>query len=189
MSATPRERAVMDDQFRNMKIHARLLSKGMWYEWRKKLLEGLEEGLLGHAKGMQHDHAILTEREEVIQPILSAALDDNARLNQEYLTLKDRADQFPESDEVELQSARTKVMSLDERIISTKLAIEGARNRLGYQKTAVSTVAEASAECQEAIKEAQRVREACRGWTVAEVVEVKGMSTSILVCMSQLTLK
>lgn len=174
MSASPAERAVMDDQFRNMKIHARLLSKGTWYEWRMKLLEGLKEGLGGHLEGMQKDDAILSRQEDVIEPALAAARAENTRLEVECATLRKQADQFPECDREELRVARIQLGSLNEQMQSKKKAVAELKAKLDTNKIAISKAQAAKTECQEMIKDAQRIREACRGWSVAEVANLKG---------------
>ena len=59
MSAAPDVKALMDNQFKNVKTHARLLSKAMWYEWRMKLQDGLEAGLLRISEGLDADEQLL----------------------------------------------------------------------------------------------------------------------------------
>lgn len=177
MSASPAERAVMDDQFRNMKIHARLLSKGTWYEWRMKLLEGLKEGLGGHLEGMQKDDAVLSRQEKVIEPALAAARAENVRLEVECATLRKQADQFPECDREELRVARIQLGSLNEQVLSKKKAVAELKAKLDTNKIAIGKAQAAKTECQEIIKEAQRIREACRGWSVAEVATLRGTAS------------
>lgn len=64
---------VMDNQLKNVKTHSRLLSKGMWYEWRSTLLETVKDELVRSAEGMINDeeildkqHATLTELRKVL---------------------------------------------------------------------------------------------------------------------------
>src|SRR5580700_2650781 len=64
--ATPDIRVLMDSQFKNVKTHARLLSKAMWYEWRMKLLDGLKVGLHKISEGMDADGEILHHQQELL---------------------------------------------------------------------------------------------------------------------------
>ena len=45
LSAPAEERTIMDNQFKNMKTNARLLSKAGWHAWRAQLLGELKKGL------------------------------------------------------------------------------------------------------------------------------------------------
>ena len=113
MSAAPRDRTVMDNQFKNMKAHARHLSKGMWYEWRMKLLDGLKEGLVHESQGLDQDERLLQEQEAAIRTVLPSLLEEHTALEQECSTLQTRANELANCDQEELRQARQQILSVD----------------------------------------------------------------------------
>ena len=88
VTAPPDIRVIMDNQFRNVKTHARLLSKATWYEWRMKLLEGLKEGLISHVEEMKADDDLLSEREELLNRNVPLLVEKHGSLEQEATNLQ-----------------------------------------------------------------------------------------------------
>jgi len=174
MSASPEDRVVMDSQFKNMKTHARLLSKGMWYEWRMKLLDGLMEGLVSVAEEMSQDDGVLADHERAIQQVLPLLLQEHTQIQQECAELEERAAELADCDQEELNQVRQQLMSVEEATEQKRQLIKQRQQSLHETDGAIKDVQEAKIECLDAIKEAQRLREECRGWSSAEVRKLKG---------------
>ncbi|KAI9662654.1 MAG: hypothetical protein M1831_002697 [Alyxoria varia] len=172
-SASPRDRAFMDTQFRNMKSNARLLSKATWYEWRMKLLEGLQESLAETVTGMQQDDASLAEQEKLLDPLLPRAQEEYAKLQRQYEELHARAEELASCDPEDLVNTRKRAKFLGEEIAQRNSKIEEQQRVLGEMDEAVASGREAKDECYAATKEAQKVREECRGLSAAEVSNLK----------------
>ena len=174
MSAAPDVRSIMDNQFKNVKTHARLLSKSMWYEWRMKLLDGLKEGLLRVGEGMAADAEILAEQEALIKPVLPALIAEHERLEKECQLLQAQADELASCDQEELKEAREKLKSTEEDIEAKTKMVEELQRQLQEKEECIANATERKQECLLEIKEAEKVREECRGWTAAEIAALKG---------------
>ncbi len=165
----------MDNQFKNVKTHARLQSKAMWYEWRMKLLEGLREGLIRVAEGMEGDEVLLREQEQILAAVLPRLVRDYESKSEESEKLQAQADELASCDQEELLGARQKLTHLDEEIEAKIMTVRHLQDQLRDKEEGIEAASERKKECIEEIKEAERVREECRGWSANEVSALKGM--------------
>lgn len=165
----------MDNQFKNMKTHARHLSKGMWYEWRMKLLEGLREVLLAEAESLIGDNDLLVEQETVLQESLPALLGQHEQLRDECAELQQRASELADCDQDELAQSRQQLISTNQELRRKQDRLAALRSRSQQLDTSLEDAQDAKIEHLQAIQEASRVREQYRGWSAAEVSNVRGM--------------
>lgn len=163
----------MHNQFKNVRTHARLQSKNMWYQWRLVLLEGLKEGLAKIAEGMVNDDVALLQQEHLLASVLPRLIEEDEDLQRECAGLQNEA-VVDVSDEEELEEARQRLVSLEEEIEQKKKMLVDVQKEFNATTAAVEMVSERKAECTAEIKEAERVREECRGWSVGEVAALKG---------------
>ncbi|KAL4804779.1 hypothetical protein BDV18DRAFT_27557 [Aspergillus unguis] len=173
MTAAPDIRLLMDNQFRNVKTHTRLLSKATWYEWRMKLLEGLKEGLDRHMEEMKGDDNILSKHETLLQDAVPALAKKHATLEQEATNLQQLADELENCDQDELWEARGKLADMEEEIASKKKQLEELQSEVQDKTSTIETGAELKMEFTAQIREAERVKEECRGWSAKEIRELK----------------
>ncbi|KAG6095940.1 hypothetical protein E4U30_001939 [Claviceps sp. LM220 group G6] len=179
MSATADVKALMDNQFKNVKTHARLLSKAMWYEWRSKLQEGLREGLVKIAEGMDADERILKEQEDLLTAVLPDALKQYEELEEESGNLEEAAKELADCDPAELEAARDELISLDEDMAEKKRLIAELRRELESSVAVVEKLTTQKQALVQGIQEADKVRQACRGWTCSEVASLKARVDAI----------
>ena len=175
MSASPQMRALMDNQFKNVKTHARLLSKAMWYEWRMKLLDGLKEGLVKIGDGLAKDSELVTKHEKALEPVMPILLEEYESLKSTATELQRQADELASCDPEELQEARQQLVGLDEEIAAIKSQVAELQGELSEKEQGVAAAQSRKAVCQQEIKEAEQIREQYRGWSAAEVAALKGM--------------
>ena len=176
MSAPPDVKPIMDNQFKNVKTHARLLSKAMWYEWRMKLLDGLKEGLLKIGDGMDEDDRLLTQQEQIIQPMLPTLIEEHDRLEKHVSTAQAQADELANCDQDELKEARDSLISIERDLEAKQNLFEDLQSQLREQEDGLADVVERKQECIDEIKEAEKIRSDCRGWSSTEVSALHGMS-------------
>lgn len=176
VTARPDIRLLMDNQFRNVKTHARLLSKAMWYEWRMKLLEGLKEGLDRHVEEMQADDSLLSEQEAILQSVVPELVEKRALLNSEASRMQEIVDEMENIDPNELRMARERLAKVDAEIERKKRQLSEMQEDLQNKTDTIEAGAELKAEFLEQIREAERVRKECRGWSIKEVNALKGKS-------------
>lgn len=179
VTARPDIRLLMDNQFRNVKTHARLLSKAMWYEWRMKLLEGLKEGLDRHVEEMQADDSLLSEQEAILQSVVPELFEKRALLDSEASRMQEIVDEMENIDPNELRMARERLAKVDAEIERKKRQLEEMQEDLQNKNNTIEAGAELKAEFLEQIREAERVREECRGWSIKEVNALKGKSNHV----------
>ncbi|KAL4926574.1 kinetochore-microtubule binding complex subunit SPC105 [Aspergillus undulatus] len=173
VTAAPDIRLLMDNQFRNVKTHTRLLSKATWYEWRMKLLEGLKEGLDRHMEEMKGDDDVLSKHEKLLNDAVPALATKHSSLEQEATNLQHLADELENCDQDELWNARGKLSDIEEEIVSQKKMLEELQTAVQEKTDTIETGAELKAEYTAQIQEAERVKEECRGWSAKEIRELK----------------
>ena len=166
----------MDNQFKNVKTHARLLSKAMWYEWRMKLLDGLKEGLLKIGEGMEDDDKLLTQQEQLIQPVLPPLIEEHEHLEEQVSIAQAQAAELADCNQEELKEARDSLRSVERDLDAKRKLAEDLQNQLREQEDGLADVVERKQECMNEIKEAEKIRSDCRGWSSAEVSALHGMS-------------
>lgn len=174
LSAAPAARSVMDNQFKNMKTHARHLSKGMWYEWRMKLLEGLREVLVLEAEGMKSDSVLLREQEQILEESLPELLTQHEQLQEECAQLQQRAEELADCDQNEIAQARQQLVATDREERTKRKRMAELKKQSQELDRTIEDGQDAKVEILQDIQEAQRVREEYRGWSTAEVDEIKG---------------
>lgn len=174
MSATPDFKMLMDNQFKNVKTHARLLSKAMWYEWRMKLQDGLKEGLIKIQREMEEDDESLKRQQDLLNSALPGLLVRYEKLAKEHADLETYAEELAECDPEELKSARDELVGVESDIEAKTREIAELRSQLEKTETEVEQVSSRKQECLEEIKEAEKTREECRGWSTTEINLHKG---------------
>ncbi|KAK5631654.1 hypothetical protein RRF57_007368 [Xylaria bambusicola] len=173
ITATPEFKTLMDNQFKNVKTHARLLSKAMWYEWRMKLQDGLKEGLEKISEGMAADEELLQQQQALLNAALPQLIQQSDSLTTEHEDLEAIARELADCDPEDLQSARTELTSIDSEIEMKKRRIEELRSQLVDTEADVDTMTRRKQICVADIGEAEREREECRGWTSNEINALK----------------
>ena len=177
MTATPDVKALMDNQFKNVKTHARLLSKAMWYEWRMKLQHGLREGLVKIVEGMDQDDKLLGEQQDLLNSVLPALTERHKGLQQEAENLEEVARELADCDPAELEAARDELASLDSDVAEKKRLIAELTAQLEQSTADVETLTTKKQSHLEDIRESEKIREECRGWTSAEIDTFKSKRT------------
>ena len=178
MSASADIKPIMDNQFKNVKTHARLLSKAMWYEWRMKLLDGLKEGLLKMGEGMEDDDRLLIQQEQLIQPVLPPLIEEHERLEEQVSFAQAQATELANCDQHELKEARDSLRSIERDLEAKQRLVEDLQSQLREREDGLADVVERKQECINEIKEAEKISSDCRGWTLAEVSALQGMFVS-----------
>ncbi|KAB8336947.1 hypothetical protein FH972_021252 [Carpinus fangiana] len=173
LTAAPEERAKMDAQFKNIKTHARFLSKASWYEWRSKLWDGLKDSLEANLAGLRDDHAIVKDTEDFVGQALPALIEEKELLAAEHTHLTARGNDLKGSDPKALNSARERLRSMDADMENKRQQIKQFQEDLEKRNSSIEAAIEAKSEYQAAIKEAHRRREECRGWSMSEVRKLR----------------
>jgi kinetochore protein Spc7/SPC105 len=178
MTASPDFKVLMDNQFKNVKTHARLLSKAMWYEWRMKLQDGLKEGLLKTAEGMDNDERLLAKQQELLSSVLPDMVKRLEELEREHEDLEAVAQEFADCDPQDLEDARTQLAAVDSSIAEKTSKMAELRRELDESVGDAEALIQQKQRCLEEIREADKIREECRGWSSEEISKLKGKETA-----------
>ncbi|KAF9884809.1 hypothetical protein FE257_001225 [Aspergillus nanangensis] len=179
MTAPPDIRLLMDNQFRNVKTHARLLSKATWYEWRMKLLDGLKDGLNRHTEEILADSDLLAKHETLLNGVVPALVEEHISLEQEATNLQQLADEMENCDQDELRNARERLSNTEEEIAAKKRQLQELQDEVKDKTDTIESGTEMKLEFLAQIQEAERVRQECRGWSAQEISALKASVETI----------
>lgn len=174
ISAPADIKIIMDNQLKNVKTHARLLSKGMWYEWRMTLLATLKDGLFKTAEGMIEDEEMLDRQIELLDSIYPQLTQQAELLELKEAELESAAEELANCDLEELGDARQQLIAVDADVEAKKQLIADLRKQLQGKEAEIATALERKQLCLEDIREAEKIREECRGWSSNEISMLKG---------------
>lgn len=164
----------MDNQFKNVKTHARLLSKATWYEWRMKLLDGLKDGLYRTQEGLEADTEILQHQQDLLESVLPSLIQEYESVVYEESELQVAAEELANCNQEELSEARQRLISVEADVETKRRMIEDLQNDLQEKEVAIAAAAERKQVCLDDIQESEKVREMCRGWSADEGLAFKG---------------
>lgn len=174
MSAAPEQKMAIDAQLRDMKTHARLRSKEMWYGWRSQLLDELMHVLQGIAEGLVKDDEILQGKEETLEQVLPQLNEQKASLQQEAEQLEGELNATSEEEKEELEAARKNITSVDAQLEAKRRVLDELQYDMQEQEEIEQNFRETKEEFTAAIKEAERVRESYRTTSVDEINTLQG---------------
>ncbi|KAK4985733.1 hypothetical protein LTR50_005755 [Elasticomyces elasticus] len=171
MSASTSNRALIDLQMRDAKTHARLRSKEMWYEWRSKLLEGLKDGLKGIARGFENDSSLIATFEKAAADFLPDLVERRETLEVEVKRAEEA--RIDSEEREELEAVREKLVQIRHDVADKRRLVEEMQAGLDGRDAALEEFDERKTECLAQIKEAERVREICRGTSMMEIAQLQ----------------
>ncbi|KAK9365132.1 Spc7 kinetochore protein-domain-containing protein [Lipomyces kononenkoae] len=100
-------------QFKFIKSYARLQSKGVWYKWRSKLLDGIMSSLNKNANSLKTDCENLKALEDKLRPSLSDIKSSYSALKSRLDALRKRISEVEDCDQGQLETARLKLADLE----------------------------------------------------------------------------
>ena len=163
----------MDNQFKNVKTNARLLSKAMWYEWRMKLLDGLKEGLMTIGHDMETDARLLTQQEQLLQPVLPYLTAEHESLEKQVQVAQAQADELAGCDQEELKEARGQLVGIQEDLETKRQLIEELQNKLREREDKLEEILACKQVYSRETEGAEKTRRDCRGWSTQEVASLQ----------------
>lgn len=179
IDAPPDVKVIMDTQFKNVKTHSRLRAKGIWYEWRMNLLDGVKSALDDNLVSMKADEAVIEEAEKVtrdVMPGLKARFEAATKTAARIDEVKKRIES---DDKDQLREARDRLKFVQERIEEVKKKLERRRKEVEELDIGIETRGKQKAVLQECIEEAERVKEMNRGWSEDEVAGWKNKVSAL----------
>ena len=163
----------MDNQFKNMKTNARLLSKAMWYEWRSNLLDDLMQGLVKIKNDFDSDHIVLARYSQSVDEKLPGLEVQYEQLKTECEHLQAHADALASADREEIEALRENVVEREAEIEDKKRKLAELQAEVQLKEEQVDLLTERKGAFTEEIKEAQRTIENCRGLSSRELADLR----------------
>lgn len=152
-------RAVMDSQFKNIKTHARLEAKGVWYDWRRTLIDNIMEKLLPISDGLQKDVKTVENGVAVLNSVMPELVKNWEKTKREFDKIEKLKQRIEKDDPQKLQEAREKLPALFNTIINMRQ--EGAKKREEAKKIDAEIREKEAQKAQliASIEEAERIQE------------------------------
>lgn len=179
IDAPPDVKVIMDTQFKNVKTHARLLAKGIWYEWRMKLLDGVKTALDENLVCMKADEAVIEEAENVTKHVMPGLMARFEAATKTVARMDEVKKRIESDDKEQLREARDRLKSVREKIEEVKKKLERRRKEVEELDIGIEAQEKQKAILQESIGEAERVKEMNRGWSEDEIAGWKNKVSAL----------
>lgn len=176
MSGDRQEQGAIDAQMRDIKSNARLRSKEMWYAWRSQLLDDLMKGLQSIGEGLIRDDEVLQQLEEVVDNVVPGLIGVHGKLQMEAEMLEQENAAMNEDEKEQLDPARENLQQVSQKVADRQEELARLRREVEGLDLSIGDLQETRTEFLSAIKEADRVKEACRGISLTEINDLKGIS-------------
>lgn len=173
----PDVQAVMDMQFKDIKEFARLQAKQKWYDWRMSLMETLKQAAADGLKPLKEDEQTLHERNHLAEKALPSLADKHQKIELQAKTLRTRQAEIAACDPLELENARRQLDALLKSIEDKKAEAESCEVMVRELDQSLSTREETKARLLHEIENAERVKEANKGFTTEDIAKLRGMSS------------
>ena len=177
VAAPQDQRAVMDNQFKDLKTWARIETKGTWYGWRGNLLRDLKAGLCFTVEDFDKDDAKLREYERMLSKTVPPMVEQSAQLERECAGLQQRQDDLDSCDVEELKMAREKLLAADAELEGKRRLLTALQEDAAHKATLAAAAKERKTECLGELEAAERMWQDCRGWSASEIMGLKGLLT------------
>jgi len=147
----------------------------MWYEWRMTLLATLKDGFFKTAEAMVKDEKVLGRQQKLLDSVLPQLLQHAKQLSIQEEDLQVVAEELANCDQEELSDTRQQLITLDADIESKKQMIADLKKQLEGREVEIAAGIQRREICLDDIREAEKVREECRGWSSSEISALKGI--------------
>jgi kinetochore protein Spc7/SPC105 len=173
------EKAIMDNQLRDLKTNARLQSKSGWHTWRSQLLNDLKNGLIQTSEELDQDSKMLAPVEKAFSEVVPVLEKQEADLKASLKSLQQRKRDVEDGREADLDEARERLTSTESELQQKKILLERLRSDMADKNSLLEDARDCKAETIGAIKEADRISEECRGWSTKEVLALNDKVKSL----------
>lgn len=144
-----------------------------------KLLEGLKQGLDRHVDEMKQDDAILSRKENILANVVPGLIERHDKLEIDSQNLQKVIDEIENCDQEELRDARKKLLAVETELSGYKDKCTQTQSRLEAKSDLLERAQARREELLQEIREAEGIKEECRGWDGKEVRVLQGKLISI----------
>lgn len=134
----------------------------------------LKEGLIRTAEGMILDEEKLDEQQNLLEEVLPQLREKSETLRLEEAEYILAAEELANCNPEELKSARQQLSTLDADLFAKQQLLRNLQSQLEHTEQEMETSKQRKQRCLEEIRDAETVREDCRGWSSVELQDLKG---------------
>lgn len=178
-NASYQEKAIMDNQLRDLKTNARLQSKSGWHTWRSQLLNDLKNGLVQTVEELEQDSKLLGPVEQSFSKVTPIIEQQHDKLQSELKGLQQRKQDADDGREADLDDARERLTATEAELMQKRTLVERLRSEMVEKNSRLDDARSWKAETIGAIKQADLISEECRGWSTNEVLALNDKLTSL----------
>jgi len=162
-------KALMDNQFKNIKTNARLTAKRDWYQWRMKNVDSVKDVLQRNLDGLRADERFVEEQKTVLDPLLPDIKKSWERVRYQLRKLEDMKQCIDMDDQDELMAARSRLADILNKIETTRGQTQQKRQQTEKIDKDIKIKEAKESQLVASIEEAERIKEMNRGWSENEV--------------------
>ncbi|KAK9466883.1 Spc7 kinetochore protein-domain-containing protein [Lipomyces arxii] len=160
-------------QFKVIKSFSRLQAKGIWYEWRSKLFDGILGTLAKNITFLKEDCANLAKLEETVEPTVADIKVRHSEMRARLEQLKKRKNDAADCDQEELMIIREKVSLIEPDCQEKRKVKTGLVEEDGRLSVDISAITGKIQETQSAMPSLEQVIEDNRGIDTGTIQVVK----------------
>ncbi|KAG4303876.1 hypothetical protein PORY_002730 [Pneumocystis oryctolagi] len=173
MCATHDIQVIMDGQFKLLKNYSRLYAKGVWYEWRDKLLLGLKEGLQKNLEGLKKDESIINELKPVLNVHYPSIKCKFELLKEKLKHLKTIKEEIDQCDQKELKEVWSNISKINEELQNDAEKLENIKKNVHEIDDQLSRLSEKQIILNREIEDYKKTVEANRCLRQEEIEDIK----------------
>ncbi|KAG5437222.1 hypothetical protein PCANB_001014 [Pneumocystis canis] len=173
ITASPEIQVIMNGQFKLLKNYSRLYAKGVWYEWRDKLLLGLKEGLEKNLEGLKKDELIINELKPVLNTYFPLVKETFDSLKEKLKYLKAIREEINQCDQKELKKVRSDISKINEELQNNLEISEKIKGDIEEIDGKLNTLCEKQTKLDCEIQEYKKAAEVSRCFDKGEIENIK----------------
>ncbi|CAN6638104.1 hypothetical protein TRVA0_016S02520 [Trichomonascus vanleenenianus] len=170
LEASADTKQIMNAQFKLIKSYARQQAKGVWYDWRSQLTNGVHEAMKRNLKDLQDDLSLLKTRKTHIEQAHAEVKDKYTKTRQKLEALRKRRDELKNCDRESIINSQTRLASQKKELSDVKMEHEVKVEDLRAKRAKIEELMQQKRFLQEKIQDAEKVRQANRQIETAELV-------------------
>lgn len=175
IEAGPDLKQAMITQFKLIKNYARHQARGVWYDWRVQLTQGLKEALVKRMEAVQHDKLLIERKkkevdvDEIHQRVSEAHAQMKARLE----TLRQQTTELEQYDREEILAARRQLESVKQEHKGVQDQAEQVSQKVESVNKELQKLDDQKVKLKEQIKECEKIKSDNRRIDIGEILELE----------------
>lgn len=175
IEAGPDLKQAMITQFKLIKNYARHQARGVWYDWRVQLTQGLKEALVKRMETVQHDKLLIERKKKEIDvdEIHKRVSEAHAQMKARLETLRQQTTELEQYDREEILAARRELESVKQEHRAVQDQAEQMSQKVESVNKELQKLDDQKLSLKEQIKECEKVKSDNRRIDVGEILALE----------------